>query len=133
MKKIILILLFIFLDANNINYKIHRIIQSLNNFPSKKDVKFLPIKSYNVFPVNIDQRINLKAYLKKQALIIKLKAISGKKAYVNNKWYKEGSKIQNVIVYKITDSCVFFKTANKNILTKVFVRCITPNLIKVEK
>ena len=133
MKKIILITLFVFLNASALNYKLHKIIQSLHNFPSKKEMKFLPIKPYNIFPVNIDQKINLKTYLKKQALIINLKAISGKRAYINNKWYKQGSKIQDLIVYKITNSCVFFKTSNKSILTKIFVRCISPNLIKVEK
>ena len=132
MKKIILLMLFVFLNAN-VNYKVHKTIQLLNDFVSNKHSKFLPIGFYNIFPVNIDQKVDLNTYLKKQSLVINLRAIGNNSAFINNKWYKTGDKLQNLIIYKITKKCVYFKTTNVNISKKIFSVCITPNLIKVEK
>ena len=132
MKKIILLTVFIFLNAN-VNYKIHKTIQLLNDFVFNKQSRFLPIVFYNIFPVNIDQKVDLNTYLKKQSLVINVRAIGNQSAFINGKWYKKGDKLQNFEVYQITNRCVFFKTYNKNIAKKIFSVCITPNLIKVEK
>ena len=131
MKKIIIFLVCIYLNAG-VNYKIHKTIQLLNEF-SSKNIQFLPIDFYNIFPVNIDKPVNLDVYLKKQSLVINLRAIGNNSAFINGKWYNKGDKIQNLTIYKITNRCVFFKTFNPNIAKKTFSVCITPNLIKVGK
>lgn len=132
MKKIVIFLIFIYLNAG-VNYKIHKTIQFLNDFSLMRP-HFLPIEVYNVFPFVIkSKKIDLKTYFKKQSFVINVKAIANERAFINNKWYKKGDKIQNFIIYKITANCVFFKTLNVNISKKTFSMCITPNVIEVVK
>lgn len=132
MKKIILFIVFIYLNAGMVNYKIHKTIQLLNTF-SYKHTNFLPLGLYNIFPVHIDKKVDLNEYLQKQSLVINLKAIGNNIAFINGKWYKKRDKFQNFEIYKITKRCVFFKTSNTNFIKKSFSVCITPNLIKVVK
>jgi len=127
MRKYILLLAAVFLFGEN--YKIYKVIELLHEMEQKK-IKFLPLKDYNVFPIHIDNKIKIKQYVKAQASDIKLKAISGKEVYINNKWYKEGEKMQNLTILKITKNCVFFISDN---LSKKFSICLSPNLIKVDK
>ena len=129
MKKIIIFLICIYLNAG-VNYKIHKTIELLNEFPSKH-INFIPIDFYNIFPVNIDKPMDLNTYLQKQSLVINLKAIGNGGAFINGKWYKKGDKIQNLMISKITSRCVVFRASHTNIAKKTFSVCITPNLIKV--
>ena len=111
------------------NYKTNKIIEMIKEMESKK-IEFLPIGLYNIFPINIDEQVDIKQYVKKQALIINLKAIVGEKAYINGRWYKKGDRIQNLIIEKITNNCVFFKSIEIN---KTFNICLSPNIVKVVK
>lgn len=128
MKKVFIIFLGVFLFANN--YKLYKISQMLDEMKQKK-VKFLPIGFYNIFPVNIDKQIDIKQYIKQKNITIDLRAISGDSAFINNKWYKKGDMIQNLIIDKITNNCVYF--VSKDIKNKSFNVCLSSNLIKVSK
>jgi len=57
-------------------------------------------------------------------------AILGKEAYINGRWYKEGDKMQNMKILKITHNCVVFSSED---VDKNFKRCLVSNLIKVDK
>ena len=128
MRKFLIIFVGIFLFADN--YKLYKVLQMLNEM-KQKEVKFLPIGFYNIFPINIDKQIDIKQYIKQKNITIDLRAISGKRAFINNKWYKQGDMIQNLIIDKITDNCVYF--VSKDIKNKSFNVCLSSNLIKVSK
>lgn len=128
MKKLIYILMITFLFADN--YKLFKIEKMINEM-KQKEVKFLPIGFYNVFPINIDRSMDIKQYIKKQNITIDLKAISANRVFINGKWYKKGDKIQNLIIDKITNNCVYF--VSKVINNAQFSVCISPNIIKVSK
>ena len=128
MKKYFLLFMSIFLYAGN-TYKTHKIIELINEMEHRK-MKFLPLIDYNVFPVNIDNKVKIQQYIKEQSATIDVRAIGNKQAYINNKWYKEGDKMQNLVILKITNNCVYFLSEEIN---KKFHICISPNLIKVVK
>jgi len=127
MKKLLLIVIGIVLFANS--YKSYKIIELINEIEHKK-TKFLPLIDYNVFPINIDNKLKIQQYIKEQSSTIDLRAIVSKKAYINNKWYKKGDKMQNLLIDKVTNNCVFFVSEDIN---KTFNVCLSPDLIKVEK
>jgi len=127
MKKYFFFFMSIILYANT--YKSHKVIELINEIEHKR-VRFFPLIDYNVFPVNIDNKVKIQQYIKEQSATIDLRAIGNKKAYINNKWYKEGDKMGNIIIEEITDNCVYFLSKEIN---KKFYICISPNLIKVKK
>ena len=127
MKKFLLILIGGILLAKS--YQSYKIIELINEIEHKK-TRFLPLINYNLFPLNIDNKTKIQQYIKEQAAIIDLRAIVGKKAYINNKWYKKGDKMQNLLINKVTNNCVFFVSEDIN---KTFNVCLSPDLIKVEK
>ena len=126
MKKFLMLLICVVLYGN---YKTNKIIEMIKEMENK-DIKVLPIGFYNVFPINIDKQIDIKKYVEQQSLIINLKAIAGNKAYINNRWYKKGDRIQNLIIEKVTNRCVFFKSMEVN---RSFKICLSPNIVKVSR
>jgi len=127
MRKYLLIFISIFLYANT--YKSHKVIELINEIEHKK-VKFIPLIDYNIFPVDIDNKVKIQQYIKEQSATIDLRAIGNKIAFINNKWYKEGEKMGNIIIKKISNNCVYFLSKDIN---KQFYICISPNLVKVNK
>ena len=127
MKKFLLILIGYILLAKS--YQSYKIIELINEIEHKK-TRFLPLINYNVFPINIDNKIKIQQYIKQQAAVIDLRVISNGRAYINNKWYKKGDKMQNLLIDKITNNCVFFVSEDIN---KKFNVCLSPDLIKVGK
>jgi len=127
MRKYLLIFISIFLYANT--YKSHKVIELINEIEHKK-VKFIPLIDYNIFPVDIDNKVKIQQYIKEQSEAIDVRAIGNKMAYINNKWYKEGEKMGNIIIKKISNNCVYFLSKDIN---KQFYICISPNLVKVNK
>jgi len=127
MKKFLLILIGYILLAKS--YQSYKIIELINEIEHKK-TRFLPLINYNVFPINIDNKIKIQQYIKQQAAVIDLRVISNGRAYINNKWYKKGDKMQNLLIAKITNNCVFFVSEDIN---KKFNVCLSPDLIKVGK
>jgi len=127
MKKLLLFLIVGILFAND--YKSYKIVEMINEMSQKK-VNFLSIPEYNIFPVNIDNKTKIQQYIQEQTASIDLRAIAEKRAFINNKWYKEGDKMQNLIISKITNNCVSFISENIN---KNFDICLSFNLIKVSK
>jgi len=126
MKKLLLFI-GVFLLANN--YQSYKIIELLQEMKHKK-IKFLPIPEYNIFPIHIDNKVKIQQYIKEQSSTIDLRAIAGKRVYINGKWYKEGDKLNNILISKVTDSCVYFVSEDIN---KKFNICLSPNLVKVGK
>ena len=128
MKKLILFVLISGLIFAS-EYQTYKLIEFIKEMQHKK-VKFLPIPDYNIFPVNIDNKVKIQQFIKAQSATIKLMAILGKEAYINGRWYKEGDKMQNMKILKITHNCVVFSSED---VDKNFKRCLVSNLIKVDK
>jgi len=85
---------------------------------------------YNIFPVNIDNKVKIQQYIKAQSESIKLSAIAGDRAYINGKWYKIHDNIGNLVIENISNGCVFFLSKD---IEKKFKVCLVSNLIKVGK
>jgi len=113
MKKIILIILSINLYADIT--LILKEIDKINNFHyNYHTIKYNPFVCKNIHENNL-----VKSFIIKKKSIFILKAIFNNQAFINNKWYKIGDKINGFIIYKITDKEVFLKKGKKIIKIKL--------------
>jgi len=113
MKKLILVILVINLYAD-ISIIIKK-IDELNNF----NYNFILI-NYNPFICkNIYKNNLVKNLVVRKKSIFILKAIFNNQAFINNKWYKVGDKINGFIIYKITDKEIFLKKGKKIVKIKL--------------
>ena len=113
MKKIILIILFINLYADV--SVILKEIDKINNFHYNFHIiKYNPFVCKKIYKNDLVKNL----VIKKSTIFI-LKAIFNNQAFINNKWYKRGDKIDGFIVYKITDREVFLKNGKKIIKIKL--------------
>jgi len=121
MKKIILILLFIYGYADII--KTIEILKKIEKY----QYDFKKIEKYNAFEPNTNFLESI-IINNKTSQIIKIKAIFNKKVYINNSWYKIGDTVDGYKIIKIIDNKIVLKKNNK-----LLILSPKSQLIKVTK